>query len=77
MDTHAADVLQIQIIERMIRGRARSRKTAVPDRVVADSHAAVLADGEAGGVDGAGLGRVVELELLVGGDVARAALAIG
>lgn len=40
------------------------------------SQAAVRTDGETGGVDGAGLGWLVELELVIGRDVAGAALRI-
>ena len=51
---------------------------ALPEDVgAAESQAAIAADGEAGGVDGAGLGWLVELELVVGGDVAGTANRVG
>ena len=51
---------------------------ALPEDVgAAQSQAAVAADGEASSVDGAGLGWLIELELVVGGNVASTADSIG
>lgn len=49
----------------------------VPDSRATESECAVGADGETAGVDGTGLGRAVELELLVGGNVTSAVVAVG
>src|SRR5450755_3217810 len=51
---------------------------ALPEHVgAAQRQAPVGAEGEAGGVDGASLGWLVELELVVGGDVASPADRVG
>ena len=49
----------------------------VEDGRATDGKSAVAADGETRGVDGTGLGRLVELELVVGSNVTSAALVIG
>jgi hypothetical protein len=49
----------------------------VEDSRGADGEGSVAADGETRGVDGTGLGGLVELELVVGGNVTSAALVIG
>lgn len=54
-----------------------ARLALVPNRRPAEGERLVPADGEASGVDGASLGRVVELELVVGRNVSCPALSIG
>lgn len=63
-------VLVVEVVE----GAAQA---LVEDSRVAEGEGAVLTDGPAGSVDGTSLGRTVELELVVGGDVASAALGVG
>ena len=48
----------------------------IPSGVGAECERTILADGETSGVDGTSLGWVIELELVVGGNVASAALRI-
>lgn len=54
-----------------------ARQTLVPDSRAAQSQRAVAASREASRVDGTGLGRGIELELVVGRNVTSARLAVG
>jgi hypothetical protein len=62
-------VLVVQVVE-------GTRKAAVEGLAVAKGEDVVLANGEAAGEQGTGLSRLVELELVVRGDVANAVLSI-
>lgn len=77
LDALRALALVVEVVEVGGRGGAGAAQAGPPDDVAADGERAVGADGEAGGVDCAGLRGRVELKLRVGGDVARAALGIG
>ena len=70
LDADTADVGCVEIAE-------TTTQAAVPDEIIAESERCVLADAEACGVLSTSLWWVVELELVVGGDVARAVLAVG
>lgn len=65
----AGIVLVVEVVE-------VSTEALVPSRIGAESELSVLADRETSGIDGTSLGWVVELELIVRGDVASAALCI-
>jgi len=62
------------LIVEVVEGTAQA---LVEDSGVTNSKSAVAADGETRGVDGTGLGGLVELELVVGSNVTSAALVIG
>ena len=63
-------------IVRVVQVVERAAQALVPHCITTDGERAVGADGEPRGVDGASLWWVVELELLIGRDVASAALRI-
>lgn len=62
-------VLVVEVVE-------VAAQALVPSGVGAECERTILADGETSGVDGTSLGWVIELELVVGGDIASAALRV-
>ena len=73
-DEVALDALATNTLE--VKVREAAAKTLPPDDIATKRQTAVLAHREACGPDGASLGWVVELELLVGCNVACSALGI-
>lgn len=73
LDVDGSALLFSGLVVQVVEGAAQA---LLEDNIVADGEGVVLADRPSGSVDSAGLGRAIELELTVGGDVTSASLSI-